>query len=147
MVPSARLGPPPGARLAPAQSRAPRALRHGLRAGSHNGAVAGSEGTPGGGSRAGARRAAKPKRSLQPRLVALGLGAVAALAAWGVLVWLAIDSGRAARGGESGKWAHLAGASVGAVLCLFLCLWLCTTLLRRVGILEEKQPRVQGHRH
>jgi hypothetical protein len=81
--------------------------------------------------------------------VGLALGAVAALAAWGLLVWLAVDSGRAARGGESGKWAVLAVASVGAVLCLFLCLWLCTVLLRRIGILEEKQPKVQTttHRH
>jgi hypothetical protein len=102
---------------------------------------------PSGAPRGGARRAAKPKRSLQPRLVALGLGAVAALVAWAGLVWLAIDSGRSARGGESGRWAYLAAASVGAVLCLFLCLWLCTLLLRGLGILEEKQPRVQSHRH
>ncbi len=101
-------------------------------------------GTP----RGGARRAARPKRSLQPKLVGLGLGALAALVAWGLLVWLAIDSGRAARGGESGRWAYLAAASVGAVVCLFLCLWLCTVLLRRVGILEERQPKVQTtHRH
>jgi hypothetical protein len=110
--------------------------------------VAGSEGTPVGTPRGGARRAAKPKRSFQPRLVGLALGALAALAAWGLLVWLAVDFGRAARGGESGKWTFLAVASVGAVLCLFLCLWLCTVLLRRVGILEERTPRVQTpHRH
>jgi hypothetical protein len=111
--------------------------------------VAGSEGTPVGTPRRGARRAPKPKRSLQPRLVGLGLGALAALVAWGALVWLAIDSGRSARGGESGKWAQLAIASVGAVACLFLCLWLCTLLLRRLGILEERQPRVETttHRH
>ena len=101
-------------------------------------------GTP----RGGARRAAKPKRSLQPKLVGLGLAALAALAAWGLLVWLAIDSGRSARGGDSGKWVYLAAASVGAALCLFLCLWLCTVLLRRVGILEAKQPRARTpHRH
>ncbi len=103
----------------------------------------GPTGTP----RGGARRAAKPKRSLPPGLVGLGLGAAAALAAWGVLVWLAIDAGRSARGGESVQWVWLAAASVGAVLCLFLCLWLCTVLLRRIGILEVKQPRVRSHRH
>jgi hypothetical protein len=56
-------------------------------------------------------------------------------------VWVAIDSGRSARGGESGKWVYLAAASVGAVACLFVSLWLCTVLLRRVGIMEEKRPR------
>ena len=58
-----------------------------------------------------------------------------------LLVWVAVDSGRSARGGESGKWVFLAVASVGAVACLFLCLWLCTVLLRRVGILEDNRPR------
>jgi hypothetical protein len=109
--------------------------------------VAGSQGTPVGTPRRGARRAAKPKRTLQPKLVALGLGAFAALVAWGLLVWLAVDSGRAARGGDAGQWVYLAVASVGAVACLFLCLWLCTTLLRRVGILEDNRPREQTHRH
>jgi hypothetical protein len=109
--------------------------------------MARSEGTPVGTPRRGARRAAKPKRSLQPKLVALGLGSIAALVAWGLLVWVAVDSGRSARGGESGKWAHLAAASVGAVVCLFLCLWLCTVLLRRVGVIEDHRPRVQSHRH
>ena len=95
----------------------------------------------------GARRAAKPKRTLQPKVVALGLGSLAALVAWGLLVWVAVDSGRSARGGDSGKWVFLAAASVGAVVCLFLCLWLCTVLLRRVGILEDPRPRVQPHKH
>ena len=102
---------------------------------------------PVGPPRRGARRAAKPKRSLQPKLVALALAAVAALVGWGVLVWLAVDYGRSARGGDSGKWAYLAGASVGAVVCLFLCLWLGTVLLRRMGILEDPRPRPQTHRH
>ena len=59
------------------------------------------------------------------------------------LVWAAIGFGRSARGGESSRWAYLAGASVGAVVCLFLSLLLLTVLLRRVGILEDKRP----HRH
>jgi hypothetical protein len=117
--------------------------------------VAGSEAGPGAGPdvgpvgtpRGGARRAAKPRRRLQPRLVGLGLAAFAALVAWGVLVWLAIDSGRSARGGDSGKWGYLAAASVGAVACLFLCLWLVTVLLRRLGILEDNRPSEQPHRH
>jgi hypothetical protein len=76
-------------------------------------------------------------------MVLLGIGALVALAGWGVLVWLAIDYGRSARGGDSAKWGYLAGSSVAAVACLFLSLWLLTLALRRVGILEEKRP----HRH
>jgi hypothetical protein len=99
-----------------------------------------------GSARGGARRAAKPKRSFQPGLVGLGVAAVVALGAWGVLVWVAIHYGRSARGGDSGKWPYLAAASAGAVVCLFVSLWLVTVLLRRVGVLEEKRP-VQTHRH
>lgn len=105
--------------------------------------MAGQENAPRGTSRGGARRAAKPPRTLQPRLLLLGAGAVVALALWGLLVWAAIDFGRTARGGDSGKWGYLAAASVGAVACLFLCLLLVTMLLRKVGLLEEKRP----HRH
>jgi hypothetical protein len=99
-----------------------------------------------GSTRTGARRAAKPKRRLQPRLVGLGLAAGAALAGWGVLVWLAIHFGRTARGGDSGQWAYLALASAGAVVCLFVCLWLFTMLLRQAGILEDRR-RDRPHRH
>jgi hypothetical protein len=110
--------------------------------------VAGTEGTPTGTPRGGARRAAKPKRSLQPKLIGLGLGSLAALVAWGLLVWVAIDSGRSARAGESAKWGYLAVASVGAVGCLFLCLWLGTLVLRRIGLLEDTERKVpQTHRH
>ena len=119
--------------------------------------MAGSEGTPSnaegsktrvGTPRRGARRAPKPKRTIQPRLLLLGFAALAALAGWGVLVWLAIDFGRSARGGESGKWGFLAATSVGAVACLFVCLWLITLLLRRTGILEDSRPSTQQpHRH
>lgn len=97
----------------------------------------------GDGTRAGSRRAARPKRTLQPRLLLLGLGALVALVAWGFLVWAAIDFGRSARGGDSGAWLYLAVASVGAVACLFGCLWLVTLLLRRIGLIEEKR----SHRH
>jgi hypothetical protein len=84
---------------------------------------------------------------VQPRLVALGLAAFVALVGWAVLVWIAIHYGRSARGGESGKWAYLAAASVGAVVCLFACLWLLTVLLRRIGVLEDNRKRTQPHRH
>jgi ABC-type nickel/cobalt efflux system permease component RcnA len=106
-----------------------------------------------GSTRGGARRAAKPKRTVQPRVIGLGLAAFVALVGWAVLVWVAIHFGRSARSGESGQWAYLAAASVGAVVCLFVCLWLVTVLLRRVGILEDNRRREphrrtdQPHRH
>ena len=100
-------------------------------------------GTP----RGGARRAAKPKRQLRPGLLGLALGALVALAVWGFLVWLAIGSGRSARGGDSAKWGLLAAASLGAVVSLFVCLWLVTLLLRRAGILEQTRRPEQTHRH
>jgi hypothetical protein len=109
--------------------------------------MARTEGAPTGAPRGGARRGAKPKRALRPELLALGGGALVALAAWAVLVWLAIGFGHDARGGDSGRWVLLAVASLAAVGCLFLCLWLCTTLLRRIGILENDRRPTPPHRH
>ncbi|HEX5088820.1 MAG TPA: hypothetical protein VFV89_13500 [Nocardioides sp.] len=108
--------------------------------------MARTEDTPTGSPRGGARRAAKPKRSLRPQVVALGVAAFVALIGWGVLVWVAIHFGRSARGGDSEKWAYLAAASIGAVLCLFLSLWLFTVVLRRVGILEDNRRPAHPHR-
>jgi hypothetical protein len=109
--------------------------------------VAGSEGTPAGTPRPGARRAAKPKRTFRPELLGLPLGSLAALAAWAALVWVAVDAGRSARGGDSGKWIYLGAASLAAAACLFLCLWLATLTLRRIGILEDTRRPQRGHRH
>jgi hypothetical protein len=109
--------------------------------------VAESERAAAGTPRGGARRAARRRPRLQPKLLALLLGALAALVAWGLLVWVAVDAGRSARGGDSGKWAYLTAASLGAVVCLFVCLWLVTVLLRRVGILEDTRRPVRSHRH
>jgi hypothetical protein len=124
-----------------------RALPRRLVPGRHNGVVAGSEGTPT--PRGGARRAPKPKRTVQPRLLLLGLASFVALIGWALLVWVAIGFGRDARGGESGQWGQLLGTSLAAVVCLFVSLWLGTTLLRRAGILEHtpKAPAKQEHRH
>ena len=94
-------------------------------------------------TRAGARRAERPKRQFQPRLAGIAAAAVVSLVAWGFLVWAAIDFGRTARGGDGMAWLFLAIASIGAVACLFLSLMLATMLLRAVGILEEKRP----HKH
>lgn len=99
-----------------------------------------------GSSRGGARRAARPKRSVRPQLIGLGLAAFVALVAWAVLVWVAIHFGRSARGGDSGDWVYLAAASIGAVLCLFLSLWLVTLLLRQLGILEDNRQPAHPHR-
>ncbi len=148
MAPEARTAGP-SVRLAPFHDRpitGPRALPRPLVWARHNDAVAGEAGT-----RGGTRRAPKPKRQFRPRLLLLGLGALAALVVWGLLVWVAIDSGRSARGGDSSRWAYLAVASIGAVACLFLCLFLVTTLLRKIGILDEPQPKPRSsagpHRH
>jgi hypothetical protein len=100
-----------------------------------------------GSTRGGARRAAKPRRSFRPGLIGLGAASFVALVAWGALVWVAIHYGRSARGGDSGKWTYLAGASVGAVVCLFVSLWLVTLLLRRLGVLEDKRPQPHAHSH
>ena len=94
-------------------------------------------------TRAGARRAERPKRQFQPRLAAIAAASVVTLVAWGFLVWAAIDFGRKARGGDGQAWFFLAIASLGAVACLFLSLMLATMLLRAVGILEEKKT----HKH
>lgn len=103
--------------------------------------VAGREESTRGGARAGARRGERPKRRFQPQLAGIGVASVLALAAWGFLVWAAIDFGRTARGGDSQAWVFLAIASLGGVACLFLSLMLGTLLLRRLGILEERKPR------
>jgi hypothetical protein len=100
-----------------------------------------------GSTRGGSRRAARPKRSFRPGLIGLGAASFVALVAWGALVWVAIHYGRSARGGDSGKWTYLAGASVGAVVCLFVSLWLVTLLLRRVGVLEDRRPQPHPHAH
>ena len=65
------------------------------------------------------------------------------MAAWGFLVWAAIDFGQTARGGQNEAWAFLALASIGAAACLFLALMLVTVVLRRLGVTAGKQP----HKH
>ena len=79
-------------------------------------------------------------RPLGLLIVALAIGV---RVAWVFLVKAAITFGREARGGDGGAWLFLAIASVGAVACLFLSLMLGTVLLRRLGIIEERQ----AHKH
>ncbi|WP_157520007.1 hypothetical protein [Nocardioides dokdonensis] len=96
---------------------------------------------PAPGKRAGARRAAKPKRSMDPRMLGLALGVTVAVVAWGYLVYAAIDFGAEARSGESAAWFFLALASLGAVACLFVGLMLVVRLLRALGITQAPAPR------
>lgn len=93
--------------------------------------------------RAGARRGARRRRAFHPALLLIAVGAVLAVAAWGFLVWAAIDFGQAARGGQSEAWWFLALAAVGAAACLFLGLMLVAAFLRRLGITGAHPP----HRH
>jgi hypothetical protein len=73
------------------------------------------------------------------RLLSLALGITATVVAWGYLVWEAIDFGSRARGGESGAWAFLGLATVGATACLLVTLILGIKLL---GTLRgEAEPR------
>lgn len=74
------------------------------------------------------------------RIAWLTLGLSAALVAWGVLVWAAIDLGREARSGASEAWWVVVVATVGAAACLFVVLLLGARLL---GILQgrESPPR------
>lgn len=62
---------------------------------------------------------------------------LAAVVAWGFLVWSAIDFGRDARGGDTGAWWFLAIASIGAIGCLFLALVLGARGLRRWGLTRD----------
>lgn len=75
----------------------------------------------------------------------LGLGCLALVVAWWLLVRAAIDFGRAARGGQGSGWFFLAIASIGAMACLFAGLLVGTRLLVALGVLSEV-PRVAGGR-
>ena len=86
------------------------------------------------GKHAGKRRAPAPAPSWTARdLVPLAAGITAAVVAWGYLVYVAIDFGTAARGGEHGAWWLLALATVGAMACLFVGLVLVARLVRKVA--------------
>ncbi len=101
------------------------------------------------GKRAGSRRAARPRRTFQPRLLGLALAVTAAVVAWGYLVYAAIDFGTQARGGESAAWFFLALASVGAVACLFVGLMLIARLARALGLTRDPDapaPSTGGRR-
>lgn len=89
------------------------------------------------GKRAGSRRGAKQKASFNLPALAFALAITGCLIAWGYLVYLAIDFGTSARAGESGAWAFLVLASLGAVACLFAGLLFVSRLLRALGITTD----------
>lgn len=99
----------------------------------------------------GARRAERPARPATPwsTVAGLALGLTLAVAAWGYLVWLAIDFGNSARVGNSSAWWLLVLASLGVVACLFVGLILLARLARTLGLGASDPaapPRVQGGR-
>lgn len=62
------------------------------------------------------------------------------MAAWGYLVWAAIEFGSTARGGDDASWIYLGTASVGAIACLFTGLMLIARLLRSLGLIDRPVP-------
>jgi hypothetical protein len=86
------------------------------------------------GKRAGSRRAARPSRTIRPRLLLIAAAVTLAVVAWGYLVYAAIDFGSTARTGDERAWGFLALASIGAIACLFIGLMLIARLLRGLGI-------------
>ena len=92
------------------------------------------------GRHAGSRRGPRRQASLQPKVLLLALAMTLAIVAWGYLVYLAIDFGTTARGGDGRAWLFLGVSSLGAVLCLFLALVLVARLLRALGITSPDGP-------
>lgn len=100
------------------------------------------------GKRAGARKGAKQQTKISRTALLLALAITVCVVAWGYLVWLAVDFGAAARGGETGAWALLAIACIGAAASLFVGLLLVVRLLRSLGILAapDTPPSTPGRR-
>lgn len=93
------------------------------------------------GKRKGSRRAAPAKRRFRPRILLLAVGITLAAVAWGYLVYVAIDFGTAARGGDSRAWGFLGLAAIGAMACLFTGLMLVTRLSRAIGLTSGPPAR------
>lgn len=98
------------------------------------------------------KHAASRRGPRMPPVLALAAAVTGAVVAWGYLVYLAIDFGTTARGGDERAWWLLGLASLGAVLCLFLGLVLVARLLRALGITQVPEepapaaPRAPGGR-
>ncbi|MBC2931520.1 hypothetical protein [Nocardioides sp. zg-1228] len=93
------------------------------------------------GKRAGARRGARPPRTLDRTALVLGAAITLCVVAWGYLVYAAIDFGTAARSSSGGSaWLFMALACLGAIACLFAGLMLVARLMRTLGITEAPPP-------
>lgn len=101
----------------------------------HNGRVAPT------GKRAGARRAAAPRRGFDGTALLLCAGMTLCVIAWGFLVYAAIEFGVTARTGEAPAWAFMGLAAVGAMACLFFGLMLGSLLLEKLGSPKEPAER------
>lgn len=93
-----------------------------------------SDAAPTPGKRAGARRGARPPRQFDKVALLLGLGVLVLLAAWAVLVRVAISVGQDARHGSALDWVLLAAIGLAAAGCLFAALMVAVRVLRRLGI-------------
>ena len=82
------------------------------------------------------------------QLLLLALGITAAVVAWGYLVYLAIDFGTTARGGDATAWWLLGLATIGAIACLFVGMMLVSRLVARLkaGAPPPGPPRPPGGR-
>ncbi|WP_139230061.1 hypothetical protein [Nocardioides terrae] len=88
----------------------------------------------------GKRAAQTQQRAPRSAVLVHALGITLAVAAWGYLVWAAIDFGSSARDGDSRSWWFLGLAGVGAVACLFVGLMLVARLVRTLGMAPEAEP-------
>ena len=99
------------------------------------------------GKHSGARIAPKKQRARpRRRLLVLAVGTLATLAAWGFLVWAAVNFGALARGGETPAWAFVGLATIGATACLFVTLILGNKTLVALRGEAADRPVVPGGR-
>lgn len=82
------------------------------------------------------------------KLALYALAGTATVVAWGYLVWLAVDFGATARGGETTAWFFLALATIGAIACLFAGFMIGASALRLLHVTtpedEAREPRSSG---
>ena len=98
-----------------------------------------------GGKRRGARKGARPPRSVGRGAFLTALATTIAVIAWGYLVYAAIDFGSDARAGDARAWGFLALAAVGAAACLFAALLLGARMMKALGASgQARTPGTEG---